>query len=155
MRNLEELPTHENSPHIINAVVEIPKGTSAKYEYDAKLDVFRLDRCLPSSMKYPVSYGFIPHTLGEDGDPLDVLVYNEAPIDRGTLVECKVLDVLDMEDDSGVDWKVLAIPTYHYKKYQSIADVDQMFVKVAQYFFKHYKDIDNKKVTISGWKGSR
>jgi len=150
--NLEEIPIHENSPDTINVIVEIPKGTSAKYEYDPELEIFRLDRCLPSSMKYPCSYGFIPSTIGEDKDPLDVLVYNELPVERGTLVECNVIGVLDMEDEGGRDWKILAVPTHHYKNYSNIEDVDQMFIKVAQYFFKHYKDIANKKVTIAGWK---
>ena len=87
---------HESSPKVINAIVEIPKDTSAKYEYNADLDTFQLDRCLPSSMKYPCSYGFVPSTLAEDDDPLDILIYNNVPIERGTIVECNVIGALDM-----------------------------------------------------------
>ena len=81
------IETNKNSPKVINAIVEIPKGTAAKYEYNPDLDTFQLDRCLPDSMHYPCSYGFVPSTLAEDNDPLDILVYNDTPIDRGTLVE--------------------------------------------------------------------
>ena len=116
-RNLELVEVHKDTPKIINAIVEIPKGTSAKYEYNPELDMFQLDRCLPSSMQYPCSYGFVPSTLAEDGDPLDILIYNDTPIQRETLVECNVIGVLDMEDDSGRDWKILGAPTSHIKTY--------------------------------------
>ena len=97
--NLYEIPTHVSSPEIINAIIEIPRETSAKYEYDKDLEIFRLDRCLQSAMVYPGNYGFIPNTLAADGDPLDVVVFNRTPIQRGTLVECKVLGSLNLEDD--------------------------------------------------------
>ncbi len=136
-RNLELIEVNESSPKIVNAIVEIPKGTSAKYEYNPKLDTFQLDRCLPSSMMYPCSYGFVPSTLAEDNDPLDILIYNDTPIDRGTLVECTVIGVLDMKDSGGQDWKILGTPTSHVRKYRSIKDIDPMFIKVASYFFRH------------------
>lgn len=154
-RNLELIEINESSPRIINAIVEIPKGTSAKYEYNAELDTFQLDRCLPSSMKYPCSYGFVPSTLAEDNDPLDILIYNETPIDRGTLVECNVIGVLDMKDSGGQDWKILGTPTSHVRKYRSIRDIDPMFIKVASYFFKHYKDLNNKYVEVGEWYGKQ
>ena len=154
-RNLELIEVNESSPKIVNAIVEIPKGTSAKYEYNAELDTFQLDRCLPSSMKYPCSYGFVPSTLAEDDDPLDILIYNETPIDRGTLVECNVIGVLDMKDSGGQDWKILGTPISHVRKYRSIKDIDPMFIKVASYFFKHYKDLNNKFVEVGEWYGKQ
>ncbi len=154
-RNLELIEVHKDYPKIVNAVIEIPKGTSAKYEYVPELDTFQLDRCLPSSMQYPCSYGFVPSTLAEDSDPLDILVYNDIPIDRGTIVECNVIGVLDMEDDSGRDWKILGAPTTHVKNYRSLKDVDPMFTKVSSYFFKHYKDLNNKFVQVNDWHGKQ
>ena len=152
-RNLELIEVNESSPKVVNAIVEIPKGTSAKYEYNPKLDTFQLDRCLPSSMMYPCSYGFVPSTLAEDNDPLDMLIYNDTPIDRGTLVECTVIGVLDMKDTGGQDWKILGTPTSHVRKYRSIKDIDPMFIKVASYFFRHYKDLNNKYVEVGDWYG--
>lgn len=154
-RNLELIETHERSPKIVNAIIEIPKGTSAKYEYVADLDTFQLDRCLPSSMQYPCSYGFIPSTLAEDDDPLDILVYNDIPLERGTLVKCNVIGVLDMEDDSGRDWKILGAPTSHVRNYRSLKDIDPMFIKVASNFFKHYKDLNDKFVQVNDWHGKQ
>ena len=154
-RNLELIEVNESSPKVVNAIVEIPKGTSAKYEYNPKLDTFQLDRCLPSSMMYPCSYGFVPSTLAEDNDPLDMLIYNDTPIDRGTLVECTVIGVLDMKDSGGQDWKILGTPTSHVRKYRSIKDIDLMFIKVASYFFRHYKDLNNKYVEVGDWYGKQ
>lgn len=149
--NLYKIATHIESPTIVNAVVEIPKGDSAKYEYDPQLEVFKLDRCLMSAMVYPASYGFIPDTLAEDGDALDVIIYNATPIDRGTLVECKVIGCLDMQDDGVNDYKVLACPVSHVKDYVRIDDVDPVWLTVAENFFQHYKELDGKRVTTNGW----
>ena len=154
-RNLELIATHKVSPRIVNAIVEIPKGTSAKYEYNPELDTFQLDRCLPSSMMYPCSYGFVPSTLAEDGDPLDILIYNDTPIDRGTLVECNVIGALDMTDSGGRDWKILGTPTSHVRNYRSLKDIDPMFIKLASHFFKHYKDLNNSLVEVNDWHGKQ
>lgn len=151
--NLYNIPVHSDSPRTINAIIEIPKGTSAKYEYDPVNEVFRLDRCLTSAMVYPANYGYIPSTLGDDGDALDVLVYNSMPIDRGTLVECTVIGVLDMEDDGDKDYKILASPTSHIKQYNSIKQVDRLFLKVTENFFEHYKELNNKEVIVHDWHG--
>lgn len=149
--NLYNIPTHLESPDIVNAIIEIPKGTTAKYEYDDELNVFRLDRCLASAMVYPASYGFIPSTLADDGDALDVVVYNATPIDRGTLVECQVVGALDMTDDEDKDYKILAVPTSHVREYNALKDIDPMFLNVASNFFQHYKDLEGKDVCIYGW----
>ena len=154
-RNLELIATNSSSPRVVNAVVEIPKGTSAKYEYNPELDMFQLDRCLPSSMIYPCTYGFVPSTFAEDNDPLDILIYNDVPIQRGTLVECNVIGALDMTDSGGRDWKILGTPTSHVKKYRSLKDIDPMFLKIASYFFKHYKDLNNSYVKVGDWHGKQ
>ena len=149
--NLYNIATHKESPFVINAIVEIPKGDTAKYEYDPNLEIFRLDRCLMSAMVYPASYGFIPDTLAEDGDALDLVIYNATPIDRGTLVECNVIGCLDMDDDGVKDYKVLVCPTSHVKDYARLDDVDPVFLTVAENFFQHYKELNNKRVTTHGW----
>ena len=149
--NLYKIPTHKNSPKIVNVIVEIPKGTSAKYEYNEKLEVFEYDRSLTSAMTYPCSYGFIPSTLGEDGDALDFLVYNSTPIERGTLVECKVLGLLDMEDEGEKDYKIIGVPTSHIRRYCSLKNIDKMFLKISKNFFQHYKDLNNKEVKVLDW----
>lgn len=151
--NLYDIPTHKNSPEIINAIIEIPRETSAKYEYDKDLEIFRLDRCLQSAMVYPGNYGFIPNTLAADGDPLDVIVFNRTPIQRGTLVECKVLGSLNMEDDGTKDYKILAVPTCHYREYDSLADIDDLFLDVTKNFFEHYKDLNSTSVKVGKWHG--
>lgn len=153
--NLYKLPLHKDFPKIVDAVVEIPKGKSVKYEYDPQ-GYFRYDRSLTSAMVYPASYGFIPSTMADDGDALDILVYNRIPIDRGTVVECKVIGVLDMEDEGSTvgihkDYKILGVPTSHVRGYDSLNDVDQMFLAIAKNFFLHYKDLNNKDVRVFDW----
>jgi inorganic pyrophosphatase len=151
MINLYEIPVHENSPDVVNAIVEIPKGTSTKYEYDYKLGVFRLDRCLTSAMVYPTNYGFIPNTLAADGDPLDILIYANAPIERTTLVECTVIGALDMVDDGDKDYKILGVPTSSIKKKHDIHQVSKLFRDVTKNFFQHYKDLSRKTVEVREW----
>lgn len=148
---LYSIPSHDEHPQTINTIIEIPKGTSAKYEYDVVNNVFKLDRCLMSAMVYPASYGFIPSTLAEDGDALDVIVYNSIPIDRGTLVECNVIGCLNMTDDGDPDYKILASPVSHVKQYNTIDEIDPVFLTVAENFFQHYKDLDDKQVITDGW----
>lgn len=151
MINLYKIPVHGESPNVVNAIVEIPKGTSTKYEYDHELEIFRLDRCLSSAMVYPANYGFIPNTLGDDGDPLDILVYANAPIERTTLVECDVIGVLDMDDAGEKDYKILGVPTSAIKKKTNIDQVSRLFLDVTKNFFQHYKDLSHKKVLVHGW----
>lgn len=153
--NFYNLPSHKNSPNIVNAVIEIPKGTSAKYEYNPK-GYFEYDRSLASAMVYPASYGFIPNTLAEDQDPLDILVYNSIPIDKGVVVECQVVGILDMEDEvSNIgmhkDYKVLGVPTSHVRKYKDINDIDPLFLKITKNFFLHYKDLNDREVNVFDW----
>jgi inorganic pyrophosphatase len=151
--NLYDIPIHKNSPIVVNAIVEIPKGTRAKYEYDKDYEVFKLDRCLTSAMAYPANYGFIPKTLGEDNDPLDIIIYNDIAIEMGSLVECKIVGMLDMVDGGENDHKIVGVPVYHSRvnEYNSIEDLDDLFLKITENFFLHYKDLNDKEVQINGW----
>jgi inorganic pyrophosphatase len=149
--NLYNIPVHPQSPQRVNAIIEIPKDTNVKYEYNSELGVFTYDRSLLSAMVYPASYGFIPQTLAEDGDALDVMIYNATPINIGTLVESRVIGILDMEDEGFKDYKVLATPISHIREYRSLSDIDPNFLKICQNFFAHYKDLNNKKVEVFNW----
>lgn len=149
--NLFKIPTHPNTPRIVNAVIEIEKGSSVKYEYDGELGLFRYDRSLDSAMVYPSNYGSIPGTLCDDGDPVDILVLTQQPIEKGTLVECRVLGALDMEDEGYKDYKVLAVPTSTRKRFRNLNDVDPLFLRISKNFFTHYKDLENKKVFVGDW----
>jgi len=151
--NRIKLPIGKNAPQIVNAVIEIPKDSNSKYEYSAELDMFVLDRCLISSMRYPASYGFIPQTLSDDGDPLDILVYNTVPILTGTLVECRIVGGLLTIDNGVVDYKVLGIPLYNPNKYNDITDIDEVFLDVTADFFTNYKNNSKKSkpVIVEQW----
>jgi inorganic pyrophosphatase len=151
--NLYNLPIHEKSPRIVNAVIEIEEGSKNKYEYDGNLGVFMYDRCLNSAMVYPASYGFVPNTLCDDGDPLDIMVISPEPIKRATVVEAKVLGVLDMEDEGSKDYKVLAVPNFYTRKYSSLKDIEDTFLKIAKNFFAHYKDLSmsGDRVKVFKW----
>ena len=110
--NLYDLDIGEGYPSQTNCIIEIPKGRNTKYEYSEKLNVFKLERCLISSLTYPINYGFIPQTIAQDGDPLDVLVYNHDPLDTGTVAECRIIGVLDFIDKGLIDNKILAVPKH-------------------------------------------
>ena len=111
-----DLPCGPNPPEVLHAVIEIPPGSANKYEYDKTLNVFRLDRTLFSPVHYPGAYGFVPRTLAEDGDPLDILVLLEGHCFTGALLEVRPLGVLEMKDDKGLDHKILAVPTNDPRK---------------------------------------
>tara|TARA_Y100001937_G_scaffold102000_1_gene140098 strand:+ start:2114 stop:2716 length:603 start_codon:yes stop_codon:yes gene_type:complete len=155
MHLVNDIPTtHDNYDHV-NCIIEIPKGTNTKYEYDENLNVFKLERCLVSSLKYPINYGFIPQTIALDNDPLDVLVFNHDPIDRGTLVSCRVLGMLGFEDDGEIDNKLIAVPHWSPKdKYSKLHDIESSHLKIFRQFFKIYK-VDRKTDTkVGDWKSS-
>lgn len=151
--NLYDIPTHAKSPKIVNAIIEIPKGCSVKYEYNADYNVFEYDRSLDSAMVYPASYGFIPNTYCEDGDPLDVLVISQRPLMTGAFVQAKVLGVLDMTDGGKKDYKVLAVPVKYGKRYRNLQDVEPMFLEISKNFFLHYKDLQPGEGKVSCDKG--
>ena len=151
--NLYNLPTHKKSPRIVNAVIEIEEGSKNKYEYDGDLGVFMYDRCLNSAMSYPASYGFIPGTLCEDGDPLDILVISPEPIKRATVVEAKVLGYLDMDDEGAKDYKIIAAPNFYGRKYTCLKDIEDSLLQIAKNFFAHYKDLSmsGDRVKVGKW----
>lgn len=150
---LYEIPTHKRSPQVVNAVVEIPKGSSNKYEYDPELDQFVLDRALMSAMVYPANYGFISSTLADDGDALDILVCSGSPIDKGTVVPTRVIGALHMIDNGEVDYKLIGVPLRSYNKQHigELDDFDPLFLEVVENFFQHYKELEGKEVVLKGW----
>ncbi|HEX8924057.1 MAG TPA: inorganic diphosphatase [Patescibacteria group bacterium] len=144
----------DNSPRVVNAIIEIPRDTHNKYEYDETLDVIRLDRVLHSPMHYPVDYGFIPGTRSLDGDHLDVMVITDSSVFSGCLLEVRPLGVLLMADEHGIDEKIIAVPLKnpnydHFKKFSQIAP---HFLLELEHFFSEYKRLEYKNVTVKGWK---
>ncbi|MDI3256488.1 MAG: inorganic diphosphatase [Kyrpidia sp.] len=140
---------------IVDAFIEIPTGSQNKYEYDKQKGVFRLDRVLYSPMHYPTEYGYIPETLAEDGDPLDILVLTTFPTFPGCVIESRVVGVLLMTDDKGKDEKLLGVPTEdpRWKQVQSLNDVPPHILDEIAHFFSVYKHLEGKQVTVEGWKG--
>ncbi|MDD4027208.1 MAG: inorganic diphosphatase [Candidatus Shapirobacteria bacterium] len=144
----------DKSPKIVNAIVEIVKQTSNKYEYDEKLEIIKLDRVLHSPMYYPVDYGFIPETRSKDGDHLDVMIITDSPVFTGCLLEVRPVGVLIMSDENGIDEKILAVPLKNpnYSNIEKIADVSEHFLKELVHFFTEYKRLENNKdVKVEGW----
>ena len=153
MTNFLELPTGRDVPNLINAVIEIPKGSSNKYEYDKDYNVFRLDRTLYSPVHYPGAYGFIPRTHAEDGDPLDVVVIVENATFTGCLIEVRPLGVLIMRDDMGLDHKILAVPVNdpRMREVHGLQHLPSHYLAEVDYFFNIYKDLEGKKSDTYGW----
>src|SRR5689334_22633465 len=144
-------------PEIVRMIVEIPKNSSNKYEYDGKLGVFRLDRALYSPMHYPGDYGFIPGTLAEDGDPMDVLALVQAPSYPGVMIEVRPVGILNMVDQEERDQKVVAVPNRN-PRYDEIHTVDQIFPHVRreiEHFFAIYKELEARTTRMDGWGGPR
>lgn len=137
----------------IEVTIEIPKGSRNKYEVDHETGKVYLDRYLFTPMAYPADYGFIDHTLGEDGDPLDALVILPEPVFPGVIVNARPLGVFEMTDEAGGDDKLLCIvDDVRWENYQDIADVEQHVKDEIEHFFTRYKDLEpNKEVTGSGW----
>lgn len=153
MTNYLELPAGTEVPQVLNAVIEIPKGSSNKYEYDKELNVFRLDRTLYSPVHYPGAYGFIPQTHSEDGDPLDVVVIVEHDTFTGCLIEVRPLGVLVMRDDKGLDHKILAVPVNdpRMRDVNGLQHLPSHYLAEVDYFFQIYKDLEGKKSDTYGW----
>ena len=151
MNLVDNIPIGSQFPEKVNCIIEIPKGTSAKYEYNEQFDTFQLARCLYSSMIYTASYGFIPQTHALDNDPLDIIVYNNIPIQTGALVEVRPIATLDMTDNGSKDYKVVGVPTSHVREYRSLKDLEAHWVSTTLNFFSHYKDLEDKVVQVDGW----
>ena len=139
---------------VVNAFIEIPAGSQNKYEYDKEKGVFVLDRVLYSPMHYPTEYGYLEGTLALDGDPLDILVLTTFPTFPGCVIESRVIGVLVMSDDKGQDEKLLGVPTQdpRWNDVKSLEDVPGHVLKEIAHFFERYKDLENKKTVIEGWK---
>lgn len=136
------------------AFIEVPKGCQNKYEIDPQLGVLRLDRVLYSPMHYPGEYGYIPQTLAGDGDPLDILVLSSVPTFPGCHVPARIVGSLAMVDDKGEDMKILAVVAVdpRFAEVQDISDVPEHTRREVEHFFRVYKDLENKKAEILGWK---
>lgn len=156
---LEAIRTGQNPPHDVNVVVEVPiGGEPIKYEMDKAAGTLVVDRFLYTSMRYPGNYGFIPHTLSGDGDPCDVLVANTRAIIPGAVINVRPVGVLLMEDDAGLDEKIVAVPTTRLtRRYERIAaytDLPTITIEQIEHFFAHYKDLEpGKWVKIVRWGG--
>jgi inorganic pyrophosphatase len=135
------------------AVIEIPKGSRNKYEYDHETHAIKLDRFLFASVVYPTDYGFIPDTLSLDGDPLDVMVCVSEPTFPGCVIEVKPIALFRMEDDKGVDDKVLAVPCSdpNWNQLQTLDDIAKQLRDEIEHFFSVYKDLEQKTVKVDGW----
>lgn len=136
-----------------DVLIEIPKGSRNKYEYDFDLKKVRYDRMIFSSMMYPADYGFIPETLALDGDPLDVLVLVTEPTFPGCVMEVKPIGVFHMADEKGPDEKVICVPVSDpiWNRLHDLDDVNGHLIKEIEHFFRVYKDLEQKKVDVEGW----
>ena len=157
--NLDRVPSGRDLPNDFNVIIEIPMhGAPVKYEVDKDTGAMFVDRFLATAMHYPCNYGYIPHTLCEDGDPLDVLVVAPLPVISGCVVRARPLGVLKMTDESGGDAKILAVPIKkECTQFDDINSYDQLSKTLLgriAHFFQHYKDLDSGKwVEIDGWDG--
>lgn len=154
---LEHLQAGKQVPDDINVVIEIPSNNSPiKYELDKDSGMVMVDRYLGTSMVYPCEYGFVPHTLSEDSDPLDVLVVSPYSLMPGSVVRCRPVGMLRMTDESGKDSKILAVPvaklTTRYQHVKKAEDLGKELLNTIEHFFKHYKDLEpGKWAKIEGW----
>jgi inorganic pyrophosphatase len=155
---IDAISIGKNPPAEVNVVIEVPiGGEPIKYELDKEAGALVVDRFLYTSMRYPGNYGFIPHTLSEDGDPCDVIIANTRAIVPGAVMSVKVVGVLIMRDEAGSDEKILAVPsaklTKRYEKIQNYTDLPEITLRQIEHFFAHYKDLEpNKWVKLEGWR---
>ncbi|MBO6676156.1 MAG: inorganic diphosphatase [Rhizobiales bacterium] len=156
---IEAIPIGKNPPHDVNVIIEVPiGGEPIKYEIEKDSGALFVDRFLYTPMRYPGNYGFVPHTLSADGDPIDVVVCNTRPIVPGAVMNCRVVGALVMEDDGGGDEKLVAVPTEkltsRYDGVQNYTDLPTILTSQIEHFFSHYKDLEpNKWVKIERWAG--
>ncbi len=158
--DLDAVPIGEDAPNDVNVVIEVPVGGEPiKYEMDKQSGALIVDRFLYTSMRYPGNYGFVPHTLSEDGDPIDVLVASTRAITPGAVMNCRPIGVLIMTDEAGQDEKVLAVPstrlTRRYENVHEYSDLPEITLDQITHFFEHYKDLEGDKwVSVGGWRDS-
>src|SRR4029078_11488961 len=154
---IDAISTGINPPHDVNVIIEVPVGGEPiKYEMDKEAGTLVVDRFLHTAMRYPGNYGFVPHTLSDDGDPIDVLVANTRPIVPGAIVNVRPIGVFKMQDDAGGDEKILAVPmpklTKPYAHIHDYSQLPEITIQQVQHFFEHYKDLEpGKWVKMNGW----
>lgn len=150
---LDHVPIGDLSPQIVNMIVEIPQGSSNKYEYDHDLGVFKLDRTLYSPLFYPFDYGWVCDTLADDGDPLDILVITSQPTFPGCLIAARPLGVLMMRDDKGPDEKILSVAAAdpRFEGIDRLSDLPGHILKEIVHFFDIYKELEEKETNVLGW----
>ena len=154
---IDAIKTGDNPPEDINVIVEVPAGGEpVKYEMDKESGTMFVDRILYTAMRYPGNYGFVPHTLSDDGDPVDVLIANRRPLMPGSVINCRPVGVLYMTDEAGGDEKLIAVPSPRvsatYSKVHSLSDLPSIQIEQISHFFEHYKDLEeNKWVKIDRW----
>ena len=153
----DQVKAGKDVPNDINVIIEISaQGDPIKFEVDKDSGAIFVDRFMGTSMRYPINYGYVPHTVAGDGDPVDVLVVTPFPLAPGVVIRCRPVGVLKMEDDGGVDAKVVAVPvsklTPLYDKVQTTDDLPELLMKQTVHFFEHYKDLEpGKWVKVTGW----
>src|SRR5512138_1490258 len=142
-----------NDENVVEVMIEIPKGSRNKYEYDKKRRVIKFDRMLFSAVHYPSDYGYIPDTLAQDGDPLDALVLVWEPTFPGCLIDTRPVGLFQMWDEKGPDEKILCVPLFDplWNHITSLAEVPPHLLKEIEHFFKVYKELEEKKVGVEGW----
>lgn len=157
--NLDRVTSGRDLPNDFNVIIEIPMhGDPIKYEVDKETGAMFVDRFMSTAMHYPCNYGYIPHTLSEDGDPVDVLVVTPVALITGVVVRCRPVGMLKMSDEAGVDAKLIAVPVDKlcaiYKDVKKPEDLSPMLLAQISHFFEHYKDLEpNKWVKVEGWVG--
>ena len=158
--NLERVTAGRDVPNEVNVIVEIPMlADPVKYEVDKATGAVFVDRFMSTAMHYPCNYGYVPRTLGGDGDPVDVLVISPLPLITGVVVRCRPVGMLQMRDEAGDDTKLLAVPidklTSQYRNVRSPRDLPEAQLAAIQHFFEHYKDLEaGKWVKVKGWSGA-
>lgn len=154
---LDRVPAGRDLPNDFNVVIEIPmNGDPIKYELDKETGAMFVDRFMSTAMHYPCNYGYIPNTLSEDGDPVDVLVLTPVPLISGVVVRCRPVGVLKMSDEAGIDAKLLAVPVDKlcamYLNVKAPSDLPEILLRQISHFFEHYKDLEpGKWVKVEGW----
>jgi inorganic pyrophosphatase len=155
--SLSNIPAGKNLPEEVNVIIEIPaQADPVKYEVDKDSGALFVDRFMATCMHYPANYGYVPHTLSEDGDPVDVLVVTPFPLLSGSVIRCRPVGVLNMTDESGKDAKVLAVPVDKlssiYRNVKDTTDLPELLLRQIEHFFEHYKDLEpGKWVKVDGW----
>lgn len=157
--DISKVPAGKDFPNDFNVIIEIPANSAPiKYEHDKASGALFVDRLIGTIMSYPLNYGYIPHTLSEDGDPVDALVSTPFPLMPGVVIRCRPIGLLRMEDESGIDAKVLAVPvpalTALYDDVKTYEDMPKLVLHQVVHFFEHYKDLEKGKwVKVRGWDG--